>query len=227
MNAFAQQNTKPKSQQAAQSNPFAKALAETERSAYGSGANTAPNSDFLSDAFAKTGSAFPDSFDSVPQQNTGFEQQQAEFLKKQKKEQLRKQLHEKVNPVEKFNIFSAREKQVKKEIDKIRQELKFLIMDAKQLSKDVDLTLMTQIVNPGQEGKYHLSFFQKLRTLIMLFRKQIRSGPLWKHTTNHYQSKKSKAKKRKKGGGLNFSGNESKAVHDTMHHERSTVYSGN
>lgn len=208
-------NTSSKSQSKAAANPFARALAETERHAY---SDNKPNQKLnpLSEAMAKTGGGFDDD------QNTQqlLEEQRKDIEQKREQEQLRKKLHDQVSPVDQIDIFNAQEKIVKQEIKQLRQDLIDL---AKDLSSfEVDTTLMTEVVDPGQGGEYYISFFQKLREYILLIRQRIQSARTWARQM-HLKAKKRKARKR---GGLDFSGNEAKSVHDTMHHERSNAYSG-
>ena len=213
---------KPANQAAAlQNNPFARALAETEKAAYSDNKNPNSNQD-LSEAFARTGGQFPD----FSNQNSPdfLAQQQAEFAERQKREALRKKLHDQINPVDARDIFSAREKQVAREIDELRKELRLLVGDVAKFNKEVELTLMTEVVDPGQQGKYFLSFFQQLRAFIMLLRQKIKSARTWSSAFNQ----KSK-KKNRKTGGMVIEGNsyeQTTTVQDQMHHERSSSYGG-
>jgi hypothetical protein len=139
-----------------------------------------------------------------------------------KKELMRNQLHRQVNQIE-TDVYSAREKKVKQEIDKLREELKLLVKDVSKLNKEVEITLMTEVSHPGQDGTYYISFFQQLRAWIMLLRQKIKSASTWA-TQMH-----SKKKKRKGAPGMMISGQgyeKTSTVQDMMHHERSTAYSG-
>ncbi len=184
-------------------NPFARALAEA-RGAQGQSTDTVTNNSGM------------DNLDPA--------EQQRKLEETQKRERLRQQLHKQVNPVEARDVFNARESQVKKEIDNIRHELKLLSQEVAAFSQEIDMTLMSNVVSPGQEGKYYLSFFQQLRAFIMLLRQKIHSARTWA-TTMHGK----KSKKKRKGAGLEISGQQyeqTATVFDRMHHERSTVYSG-
>jgi hypothetical protein len=229
MNTLGQNSNQNKAQTPAV-NPFAKALAEMENHAYGPQTNQNNNSEsnILSNALAKTGnSAFNNQLDSVNtpgnfQNNSIFEQQrqQQELKEKQKKEALRKKLHDQVNPIDQIKVYEAQELKVKKEIEEIRDQLKLLILDVKKFHKEVEVTLMTEIAEPGREGKYYVSFFQQLRSLIMLMRQRVQSARTWAQQSQSYNKKK----KKKKGPGAMFGAQETKAVHDMMHHERSTAF---
>jgi hypothetical protein len=192
-------------------NPFARALAEA-RGAQGQS----------TDSITNTGNSLAKDMNGMDQLDPIEQQRQLEEA--QKKERLRQQLHKQVNPVEAKDVFSARESQIKKEIDQIRHELKLLSQEMAAFHQEIDMTLMSNVVSPGQEGKYYLTFFQQLRAFIMLLRQKIHSARTWA-TTMHGK----KSKKQRKGAGLEISGQQyeqTATVFDRMHHERSTVYSG-
>lgn len=137
---------------------------------------------------------------------------------------MRARLHEQINPVNEYQVFAAREKQVKEEIDKLRVELQGLAKDVAVFDKEVELTLMTQVSQP-KEGKYFIAFFQKLRAFIMLLRQKIQSAKPWATVMNGKKSKKHYHA----GAGIVIGGNsyeQTKDVFDTMHHERSATYGG-
>lgn len=191
-------------------NPFARALAEAR-------GNQGQNG--LSDDFLSQGNRFAD----TNSNSNDFAEQQRLQEEKQKRERLRQQLHRQVNPVEAKDVFDAREERVKKEIDSIRHELKMLSQEVIAFDKEVELTIISNVAEPGLEGKYYFSFFQKLREFIMLLRKRIHSARTWATTM---QSKK---KKKKGKMGMEISGQQyeqTTTVFDRMHHERSTAYSG-
>lgn len=218
MNNQGQKNPPGGGRKSVPTNPFARALAETEKSTYN---NSKPNQ------------AIPGSEQS-PRESGGFndlgslsqkwqEQQLREQEKQLKREQLRKELHARINPVDNRELYDAREKQEKREIEELRKDLKGLVRDVAKFEKEVELTLMTETVATGQEGNYYKSFFQKLRAFIMLLRQKIHSAGTW---ATQVRSKKSK--KGQKGMGLEGkSGHEqTKAVYDMMHHEVSNARSG-
>jgi len=194
-------------------NPFARALAEVEKT---SGGNQ-PNS-------------LTESFDTLPENLTEnnlspdlLKKQQEEKQKELLKQRRRKELHDRVNPVDAKDVFKAREIQVKKEIDRLRQELKALAQEVKDFHKEVEVTLMTNVGSPG-DGSYYLNFFQKLRAFIMLLRQKIRSARTWATQVNN-----KKRKKKSKRPGLEIGGakhEKTSTVFEMMHHERSNSYGG-
>ena len=158
------------------------------------------------------------------QNQLGMDQseQQRQLLEKQKKERLRAQLHRQINPVEERDIFNAREQQVKKQIDEVRYELKLLSKELEGFEKDVEISIMSNVPSPGDEGKYYFSFFQKLKQFIILLRNKIHSARTWATTF-------SAKKKKRQAMGMEISGKsyeQTATVFDRMHHERSTQYAG-
>jgi hypothetical protein len=201
-------------------NPFAKALLENESSLNRSQDNSANQPNPFSDALSKTGGNFDNNLNNRQDIDPLEQQRQAEAQRK--REMLRRKLHDQVNPTDTRELFSARQKKVEQEINALRQELKMLVKEVGKFHKDVELTLMTQVVSPGQEGKYYLNFFQQLRALIMLLRQKIKSASTWATQLNGKSAKKKKQ-------GIQFGGNaheKASTIQDMMHHERSTQFSG-
>lgn len=214
---------KPTSKKPQSANPFARALAEQERNLMNNPDKKQDANSLFSQALSKTGGQFPE--DMSPEQ---MAKQQEEAEKQRKKEIARKKLHDQINPVDMVDVFSAREKRVKEEIDKVRNELKLLARDVAKLHKEVDITLMAEVSNPGQDGAYYINFFQQLRNWIMLLRQQIKSAQTW---MKQMHSKNTKKKKHKKfGAGIDLGASkgfeQSKAVFESMHHENNAVYGG-
>lgn len=205
------------------SNPLARALAETEKGLSDSTPRLNPFSEALSRKNDQSASGL--NADSNPFASTWAEQQKLQAEKLQKRNMLRKRLHERINPVDNHELFSAREKRVKEEIDKLREDLKLLARDVVSFEKEIDMTLLSNIADAGSDGTYYQSFFQKLRALILLLRQKIKSARTW---ASQVQSKKSKKKKR--GGALILEGKggheKTKTVFDMMHHEVSNARSG-
>lgn len=216
-----------KPQRSVATNPFARALADTEReqSLTSTGMGT-DNTNLFRDALARTGGNFGDTLDSYGNQ-ADLAKQQKEAEIKAKKERMRQELHRQINPVETTDVFNAREQKVKEEINKLRYDLKMLAQDVAKFDKQVELTLMTEIAEPGQQGTYYLSFFQKLRAFIMLLRQKISSARTW---ATQMQTKKGKKKAAGHGSvgmmiqGLSYE--QTTTVQNMQHHERAAMYSG-
>lgn len=162
-------------------------------------------------------------------QNSAIDQQkQAEEVERlTKHKQLRMELMRKNNPVDLKDVYDAAEARTQKALDDLRHELRMMIPELKELYKDIDVATFNQVTNQGREGIGLRSFYEKLRSFIQLLRKKVHSARTWLNT----QSAKSNKKKYRKGGaGIEISkkGPEQTAdIFDQMHHEQSTVYSGN
>lgn len=203
-------------------NPFAKALVEHGSRSDDRNAQTKSSSQLFSEALAKTGGKLPQENKTKITDKNLEKKQQEELKTQQEREILRKKLHDKVNPVDNHDIFEARREKELKEIDQLRKEVALLMADIGSLQKEAEVTLMTQVADPGQEGTYYKNFFLKLRNFIMLLRQKVKSARTW---AKQMQSRKKKIAKRR-GGGMVVNTQETKFVQDTMHHEKSTAYSG-
>lgn len=226
MNQLQQQKPKPSTQSHGQVNPFARALAETEKSDSQKG-NTLGTPPAGLDAFRQ---ALQNAQHGEASNNSGSEpaafsqedwlKQQAELKKQQERAALRKKLHDQINPVDTQSLFDARDKQVKDQIDHLRKELKALSVEVAEFNKEVEVTLLTKISKPGERGVYYISFFQQLRSFIMLLRQKISSARTWLQSFKGKQSKKPGMQV--KGQGFQ----QTKVVQDMMQHERSSSYAG-
>jgi len=223
-----------RAKQGYQNNPFAKALAEVEKRGPQAGSNSFAGLDqsqsLYNSALANNlsnnldqGSIDQNSLNPLSQDGSIFNsanqqkqlEQQQETLKKQ---QMREKLHRMINPVEQTDIFSAREEKRKKDINKIREELKALAEEIAKFYKEIDITLTQDVVSPGQSGVYHENFFEKLREFIRMLRQRISSARTWARQAQR------KKKKKKYRIGLDFSNQEAKSTHDMLHHERSNAF---
>jgi hypothetical protein len=226
-------------------NPFARALAESENSVLANGMPPQQAGDPFAEALARSGGSFgdfptpggannqfgplpdwinnPSSQFSPEDQQLVQQRQMEEMQRQQELAALRRRLHDKVNPVDQTDLFSAREAEVKKQIEELKKELKAMSREIQEFHKEVDLTLMTETVDPGVQGNYFVNFFHQLRQWIALLRQHVRSARTWA------QQGKMKAKKKPKRGGILIQGQQSEqtsAIFDTMHHERSATYGG-
>lgn len=213
------------SQSSGSINPLARALAETEKSAFESSQN--PNQRIDQNSLFSQALARGNGGPSTPTEynQSDYFEQQREAEKKRKLELQRRKLHEQINPVDTIKLFDAREKKVKEELEKTRSELHALIQDIKGLYKEIDIATYQEVVNPGTDARYYVSFFQKLRAFIMMLRQKVHSARTWAQTA---QSKKAK-RRSKFGAGIDVAGTgheQGKAVHDMMNQELSNVYNG-
>ena len=190
-------------------NSFARALLETEKKASSNNPNeekkeTNPFAQALSQAGGDLGEKT-----TARDQEKILAKQQDEFLKQQEKEVLRKKLHDKVNPVETYDVFKAEAKRNKEELRKVRDELKMLIKDIKDLDKEIDLAVSKDVADPGTDASYYFNFFHKLRQWIMIMRQKVKDASTWASQVRGKQSR-----------GSAFSFKKSKNVHQSMNSER-------
>lgn len=88
-------------------------------------------------------------------------------------------------------LFSDSELTVAREIEGVRRELQRAISDLKELNSDILEIEKAIAFTPVRGGKYHLSFFARLKAIIKLFRQQVNESKLWLEA--------SFARKKKKG----------------------------
>lgn len=250
MDPFAQSNTSNKKGNPQQNSSFANALAELERPLGDAPQTSQQNQNSLfGEALARAGGNLNslDNFQDQSNQssdatrNTNFahalggnntansaEDQQKrveEERKKAQKEALRKKLHDQINPVETHDIFDAKQRRVTEDLEATRREIKQLASEISKLHRDLDIAASQAIVTPGDDGIYYASFFQKLRSFIMLLRQKVKSARSWAQQANAKKAKK----KHTKTPGLEISGSkpeQTKAVFDMMNHELSSTYGG-
>ncbi|MDH5533826.1 MAG: DUF5660 domain-containing protein [Candidatus Pacebacteria bacterium] len=181
----------------------------------------------FSEALARTGGSNFDNVDPNDISQVDLEKQKLDLEKKQKKEALRQKLHKEINPVDMRELYSAHEEKTKRELEQVRKELRVFASEITKFYKEVDVALFQEVVSPGQEGTGLRAYFDKIRQFIKLLRKKVHSARTWMHTQNAKSKKQKRGKGRK---GIEVSGQkheQTKAVFDQMHHEQSTVYSGN
>jgi len=186
-------------------NAFARALLESEKNAgetYSNAPNKQDNNPFA-EALSKTGGQLKN----TPQGEFDFAKQQAELIAQQKKEALRQKLHDQVNPVDTHEIFAAHAKRNLEELQAVRQELKLLVEEVKDLDHEVDLAVTRDVVDPGFDAAGFFNFFHKLREWIMFLREQVHSARTWMNQT---------AGKGKRGRGTAFNFKKTKDVHGAM-----------
>ena len=89
-----------------------------------------------------------------------------------------------------FVLFTAQEANLAHEVEAVRTELKRTVEELKALNTAVIEVEKAVTLTPVKVGKYHLSFFGKLRAILRLFRQQVSESRVWLEETF--------AKKRKK-----------------------------
>lgn len=212
-----------KKSQSAATNPFARALAEQEKASTNTKKQPGANEENLfSEALAKAGGQFPDNLDFNPED---LLRQQEEMEELRKKAEMRKKLHDQVNPADQTEIFNQEKIRTQKELEEVRKELKVLAKEISMFYKEVDIQTTQTVTQQGVSGGVGLkTYFQKLKEFIRLLTQKVKSARTWMQQQNS-----KKARSRKIRGGVMLDGGgaqESKAVFDMMHHERSNAYSG-
>ena len=207
MTSFGQGNNQSKSVTQKPVNPFAGSLLENEQK------NASLSSDYhnekATNPFANALLNSSSTSHDAPTPEL-LRRQQEEALLKQRKEALRKKLHDKVNPVSTYELFSAQEEKSKEELNQVRKELELLIADIKGLNQDIEIVVAQDVVTPGLDGgTYYHNFFFQLRQFIMLLRQKVSSARSWA------QQMQTKSKKKY---GLNYK--KTKDVHSGMNNER-------
>lgn len=126
----------------------------------------------------------PQSGELTPDKPFNFE----DFLKSRERqiEHAQKQRFEKRLREERV-IFHHKEEEAKLQIKAIQEELKKLAQATQGLSQEVKKAVFTQTVEPGT---YHLSFFNRIRRIIELARKQITESKTWFEAFNHRKKRK-------------------------------------
>lgn len=210
MTSFGQSNNQLKSASQKQTNPFASSLLENEKKIDKPALST-NQADEVFNPFANALLNSPGATSDFNNQEF-LQKQQKEALQAQRRDALRKKLHDRVNPVNTYELFSAKEEKSKEELNNVRRELELLIGDLKDLSSDISIVVNQDVVNPGIDGgSYYQNFFHQLRQLIMLMRQKVSSARSW--------SMQMRAKGKKKQG-LNYK--KTKDVQASINNERNS-----
>ncbi|MBI2310692.1 hypothetical protein HYU90_02630 [Candidatus Collierbacteria bacterium] len=73
-------------------------------------------------------------------------------------------------------VYSAKDKQIEKQIEEIRQELQALAKQIVKYDQNVTGAIQAQVVTPGI---YHVSFFEHIKQIIALIRKNVTEANSW------------------------------------------------
>lgn len=105
------------------------------------------------------------------------------------REQFRRQLNREFFQVrqEERLVFKQEEQRTQLQIKAIQEELKKLVESTKDLVKEVEIASKLEPVEPGV---YHLNFFERLKQLIVTFRKKIEDSASWLSLFNQRAKKK-------------------------------------
>lgn len=87
-------------------------------------------------------------------------------------------------------LFSAQDANLNREVEMVRAELKKTILELKELNSAVLEVEKTVALAPVKAGRYHISFFARLRTILKLFRQQISESRVWLEASFSRKKKK-------------------------------------
>lgn len=76
-------------------------------------------------------------------------------------------------------LFTAQEANLAQEVEAVRTELKKTVEELKELNTAVVEVEKAVAQTPVKAGKYHLSFFARLRAILRLFRQQVSESRVW------------------------------------------------
>lgn len=74
------------------------------------------------------------------------------------------------------SVYSAKDKQIQKQIEQIREELQKLAKQVVKYDQNIKQAIQTEVVKPGS---YHLSFFEHIRQIIEVLRKNVTEANSW------------------------------------------------
>lgn len=74
------------------------------------------------------------------------------------------------------SVYSAKDKQIEKQIEQIRDELKALAKEIVKYDQNIKQAIQGPITNPGV---YHINFFEHIRQIISLLRKNVSEANSW------------------------------------------------
>ena len=113
-------------------------------------------------------------------------------------------------------LLDTHQKELQKEIQALRDEIKKLINAAGNLDKEVEIAAMQPVVEPSN---YQLKFLDRLRVLIASFSRNVSEGTAWMQTLTKRKSRKNafwgNVKNKKSGGEQYLFSNEHSAARST------------
>jgi len=135
---------------------------------------------------------------SVSNQESPFGNPFAEFNQQKEIEKARiAQFHNARNK-EWESVYNAKNKQIERQIEQIREELKSLAKEIVKYDQNIKQAIQTQVVNPGV---YHVTFFEHIRQIISLIRKNVSDANNWLAVYNKRSKSKGTFWKNAKTGG--------------------------
>jgi hypothetical protein len=104
-----------------------------------------------------------------PWANEWLPSREADF----QRELARRERHREISQIK---VFDRHEEEVKQQIKELQDQLKALANDLANMSQSVNTAIEAEVTDPGT---YHLNFFEKLKQVIMLMRKQVHESQNW------------------------------------------------
>lgn len=101
-----------------------------------------------------------------------------------REEVLRLERHREITSTK---LFDRKEEEAKAKIEVIQEELKMLAAELLGMDKQLEKAIKEEVANPGV---YHVTFFEKLRRLIINLRKQVVESSAWLDTSNQRKAAK-------------------------------------
>ncbi|MFC1789986.1 DUF5660 family protein [Patescibacteria group bacterium] len=98
-------------------------------------------------------------------------------------------------------VFKRSEREIKIQIETVRNELIKLVQETQKISKEVKIAAFQAPVDPGV---YHLTFFEKLREFIIFIRKNIAESKNWLAVCNQRSKKRNSYWSKFKKSGTKF-----------------------
>ncbi len=124
---------------------------------------------------------------SSPQGGEAFGQNPfAEFQQKKEIEKKRIESFHKARTEEWNRVFSAKQKETEKKIEQVREELKRLAVQLKNLDANITKAVQSPVV---EVGEYHLSFLDHLRETLHFYSLKASSANSWLETYNKRSKK--------------------------------------
>jgi hypothetical protein len=110
-----------------------------------------------------------------------------------KREQLRLKRHQEIQQ----EIYDRDKEETEKRIKELLEELKLLAKQIVSLDRSLQTAIHEEVVNPGT---YHISFFERLKNLLIFLRKKVHESQNWLEASYARRRKKSFATSLTKGG---------------------------
>lgn len=104
-----------------------------------------------------------------PQQVEQFQQQEDDQARERAKQERHRELIAKP-------IFDRHQEEIKQQIEGLRQELRALAKELAQVGSSMEKAIEEEIAHPGT---YHVSFFEKLKKIMVVMRKQATESRNW------------------------------------------------